>query len=87
MIENPAIHIDVLLVSCDIPKGEINLEELAFELINHVAEDVFEDDENIMIYGSFENFGSLQKELENKEYNILSSGFERTPNINQFLAF
>ena len=59
-----------------IPKGEIDLEELEFELIDHGAEDVFEDDENIMIYGSFENFGSLQKELENKKYEILSSGFE-----------
>ena len=63
-----------------IPKGELDLEELEFELIDHGAEDVFEDDENIMIYGSFENFGSLQKELENKEYDILSSGFERIPN-------
>lgn len=63
-----------------IPKGEFDLEELEFELIDHGAEDVFEDDENIMIYGSFENFGSLQKELENKEYEILSSGFERIPN-------
>ena len=63
-----------------IPKGEIDLEELELELIDHGAEDVFEDDENIMIYGSFENFGSLQKELENKKYEILSSGFERIPN-------
>jgi len=63
-----------------IPKGEIDLEELEFELIDYGAEDVFEDDENIMIYGSFENFGSLQKELENKKYEILSSGFERIPN-------
>ena len=62
-----------------IPKGELDLEELEFELIDHGAEDVFEDDENIMIYGSFENFGSLQKELENKAYEILSSGFERIP--------
>ena len=62
-----------------IPKGELDLEELEFELIDHGAEDVFEDDENIMIYGSFENFGSLQKELESKEYEILSSGFERIP--------
>jgi YebC/PmpR family DNA-binding regulatory protein len=62
-----------------IPKGELDLEELEFELIDHGAEDVFEDDENIMIYGSFENFGSLQKELENKEYEILSSGLERIP--------
>ena len=63
-----------------IPKGELDLEELEFELIDHGAEDVFEDDDNIMIYGSFENFGAIQKELENKKYEILSSGFERIPN-------
>ena len=62
-----------------IAKAELDLEELEFELIDHGAEDVFEDEENIMIYGSFENFGSLQKELENKEYEIISSGFERIP--------
>lgn len=62
-----------------IPKGELDVEELEFELIDHGAEDVFEEDENIMIYGSFENFGSLQKELENKGHEILSSGFERIP--------
>lgn len=63
-----------------IPKGELDLEELEFELIDHGAEDVFEDDDNIMIYGCFENFGAIQKELENKKYEILSSGFERIPN-------
>jgi len=63
-----------------IARGEIDLEELEFELIDHGAEDVFEDEENIMIYGAFENFGSLQKEPENKKYEILSSGFERIPN-------
>ena len=63
-----------------IPKGELDVEELEFELIDHGAEDVFEEDENIMIYGSFENFGSLQKELENKEYEILSSGYDRIRN-------
>ena len=63
-----------------IPKGELDVEELEFELIDHGAEDVFEEDENIMIYGSFENFGSLQKELENKGYEILSSGYDRIRN-------
>ena len=62
-----------------IPKGELDVEELEFELIDFGAEDVFEDDENIMIYGSFESFGSIQKELENKGYEILSSDFERIP--------
>lgn len=62
-----------------IPKGDLDVEELEFELIDFGAEDVFEEEENIMIYASFENFGSIQKELEDKGREILSSGFERIP--------
>jgi len=32
-----------------------------------------------MIYGTFENFGSIQGELEKRNYEIISSGFERIP--------
>lgn len=63
-----------------IPKGDIDPEELELELIDFGAEEVFEDDEDgIMIYGEFKNFGSLQKALEDKEIEILNSGFERIP--------
>ncbi len=60
---------------------EIDLEELEFELIDHGAEEVFADDEDetVMIYGNFENFGSLQSALEEKNFEIISSGFERIP--------
>ncbi len=58
----------------------IDIEELEFELIDHGAEEVFEDDENtVMIYGLFESFGSLQKALEDMGKEIISSGFERIP--------
>ena len=56
-----------------------DLEELEFELIDHGAEDVFKDDEGIMIYGSFEAFCTLQKAMEDMSSEILSSGFERIP--------
>ncbi len=63
-------------------KGEgLDAEELEFEFIDFGAEEVFADDENIMIYGSFESFGAIQKELENREIEILSSGFERIPSV------
>jgi YebC/PmpR family DNA-binding regulatory protein len=54
-------------------------EELEFELIDYGAEEVFVEDDKIMIYGKFENFGSLQKYLEEAEMEIISSGFERIP--------
>jgi len=60
---------------------EFDLEELEFELIDCGAEEVFKDEEDgsIMIYGDFPNFGSIQKELESKSWEIIESGFERIP--------
>lgn len=63
-----------------IPAGDIDVEELEFELIDYGANEVFAEDDHIMIYGNFENFGAIQKVLEEKGIEIESSGFERIPN-------
>ncbi len=57
----------------------IDLEELELDLMDFDVEEVFQDDDGIIIYGPFEEFGNIQKYLEEKEYEILSSGFERIP--------
>ena len=62
-----------------IDKGETDEEELELELIDHGAEEVFAEDEHIMVYGAFESFGSLQKALESMGHEITESGFERIP--------
>ena len=62
-----------------IPKGNIDPEELELDLIDFGADEVFVDEENIMIYGSFENFGAIQSKLESANIEILASGFERIP--------
>ena len=59
-------------------KGQ-DLEELEFELIDAGAEEVFEDEGGIMIYGDFPNFGSIQRSLEEHNFEILSSGVDRIP--------
>ena len=59
-------------------KGQ-DLEELEFELIDAGAEEVFEDEDGIMIYGDFPNFGNIQRSLEEHNFEILSSGFDRIP--------
>ncbi len=69
-----------------IPKGDMDVEELEFELIDFGAEEVFEDEENIVIYGSFENFGSIQKELETRGIEIIKSEFERIPTTTKKLT-
>jgi YebC/PmpR family DNA-binding regulatory protein len=63
-----------------------DVEELEFEFIDFGAEEVFDDEDGIMIYGPFESFGSIQKELERRSIEILSSGFERIPNVTKELT-
>ena len=61
-----------------IPAGDLDPEELELELIDFGAEEVFVDEEEgILIYAPFESFGAIQKELESRGLEILSSGFER----------
>ena len=61
-------------------------EELELELIDFGAEEVFVDDDGILIYAPFESFGSIQAELENQGIEILSSGFERIPQVTKKLS-
>lgn len=63
-------------------KGDIDIEELELELIDFGADEVFRDDEeNVMIYGTYQSFGAIQKFIEDKGYTILSGGFERIPTV------
>jgi YebC/PmpR family DNA-binding regulatory protein len=56
-------------------------EELELEFIDFGAEEVFADEDGILIYAPFESFGAIQAELESREIEILSSGFERIPQV------
>ena len=58
---------------------KIDLEEFELELIDFDVEEVFEDEDGILIYAPFEQFGAIQKYLEENNLEILSSGFERIP--------
>jgi YebC/PmpR family DNA-binding regulatory protein len=69
-----------------IPKNNLDTEELELELIDFGVEEVFEDEDGILIYAPFENFGAIQKELENRNLEILSSGFERIPQVQKKLT-
>jgi len=69
-----------------IPAVGIDLEELELDMIDFGVEEVFEDEDGIMIYAPFESFGAIQKELESREIEILSSGFERIPQVTKELS-
>jgi YebC/PmpR family DNA-binding regulatory protein len=60
-------------------KDGINLEELELEMIDCGAEEIFAEDDAFMIYGEFPAFGAIQKYLEENEFEIISSEFERIP--------
>jgi YebC/PmpR family DNA-binding regulatory protein len=57
----------------------IDLEELELELIDFEVEEVFNDEDGIIIYAPFDQFGAIQSFFEDNSVEILSSGFERIP--------
>jgi YebC/PmpR family DNA-binding regulatory protein len=61
-------------------KESVNLEDLELELIDYGVDEIFEEDENLLLYGEFESFNKIQKWLEENEFEILSAEFERIPN-------
>jgi YebC/PmpR family DNA-binding regulatory protein len=61
-------------------KEGLDLEEFEFELIDFNVEEVFEEDGQILIYAEFQNFGPIQKFLEENNYEIKEFKFERIPN-------
>ncbi len=64
----------------------IDPEELELDMIDFGAEEVFIDEDGILIYAPFESFGAIQKELESRNIEILSSGFERIPQVTKELT-
>ena len=59
----------------------LDVDDIELEFIDFGAEEVFADDDGILIYAPFESFGAIQAELESREIEILSSGFERIPQV------
>ncbi|HPF10212.1 MAG TPA: YebC/PmpR family DNA-binding transcriptional regulator [Flavobacteriaceae bacterium] len=62
-----------------------DLEELELELIDFGVEEIFEDEDGLLIYAPFESFGAIQSYLEENHIEILSSGFERIPQVTKTL--
>ncbi|OZV68422.1 YebC/PmpR family DNA-binding transcriptional regulator [Winogradskyella aurantia] len=74
---------------------DLDLEELELELIDYGVEEIFEDTDededgneitSVMIYAPFESFGNIQSYLEEHNIEILSSGFERIPQVTKKLS-
>lgn len=59
----------------------VSLEDFEFEMIDHGAEEIDKDEEEneIVIYGQFTDFGSIQAALEEKGFEIKEANLERVP--------
>ena len=62
------------------PKDGVSVEDLELELIDYGVDELEADDEEIVLYGAFESNSEIQKYLEENEFEIVSSEFERIPN-------
>lgn len=68
------------------PKEGVSLEDLELELIDYGVdelEDIVDeesDEEQVILYGAFEEYSNIQKYLEDNGFEIISSEFERIPN-------
>lgn len=64
-------------------ENPVDLEELELELIDYGGEEIFrdEDDDVIVIYGEYTAFGQIQQFIEENNYQLVSGGFERIPNV------
>ena len=61
-------------------KENISVDDLELELIDYGAIELEEDDEEIIIYGEYASYSTLQKYLEENGFEIHSAEFERFPN-------
>ena len=67
------------------PKDGVSLDDLELELIDYGVDELGHDEdedgnEQIVLYGAFEEYANIQKYLEDNGFEIISSEFERIPN-------
>ena len=68
-----------------VDKEGLDIEKLELDLIDFGVEEVFLEENDILIYAPFEHFGVIQSELEKRDIVINSSGFDRIPNVTKNL--
>jgi YebC/PmpR family DNA-binding regulatory protein len=61
------------------PKTGVNLEDLELDMIDVGVQELFQEDDAIIIYAEFSAFGPIQRYLEENNFEITSAEFERIP--------
>lgn len=57
----------------------LDMDELELELIDHGADDIQQEENEIIVTAAFTDFGTLQKALEKMNINVISSELQRLP--------
>lgn len=68
------------IIYFEISNTGINNDEIELELIDYGLLEIIVKKKYSLIIGSFENFNSLQLEIEKRKIEIINSGFDRIPN-------
>ena len=71
-----------------IAAGNLDPEEFELEMIDFGVDEIFKDDEEnvIMLYGPFEEFGNISRGLQEKGFETLESGTEYIPTTTKELT-
>lgn len=64
----------------------VDIEELELELIDHGLEELSTDEEQVVLYTEFEDFGTMQKALEERNLEVDSSELVRLPSHTKDLS-
>ena len=67
-------------------KEGVDIEELELEMIDFGIQEIFAEEDNIIIYGDFEAFGPIQKYIEESGFEIVNAEFERIPSETKELS-
>jgi YebC/PmpR family DNA-binding regulatory protein len=67
-------------------KPNLDLEELELELIDFGVSDLYAEEDAIVAYAEFSQFGAMQKYFEENGFEIISAEFERIPNDTKVLT-
>jgi transcriptional/translational regulatory protein YebC/TACO1 len=57
----------------------LDIEELELELIDYGLEEIAENEGEIFVYTAFEDFGKMQKVLEDRHIEIINADFQWFP--------
>ncbi len=63
------------------PAEGLNVEDLELELIDFGADEIAQEEDEIVVYADLSDFGAMQKALEDKKINVTTAELQRIPSV------